>query len=123
MGRKKSIVATKRSVIIHFYKSGKSMRKIARKTGVSKGAVQNVINIFKETGNYSSRKSTGSPRVTSKREDKLIVRHSIRNRRMMAPQLTPEINETRTNNVSLSTVKRRLQTVAIMEELLWGNFC
>jgi len=39
MGKKKSILATKRSVIIHLHQSGQSIREIAAKTKVSYNAL------------------------------------------------------------------------------------
>lgn len=113
MGKRADISATKRSVIVHLHKKGQSARNIAKEMKVSRGAVRSAIAIFNETGGYTSRKSTGRPRVTTRREDVTVVRESIRNRRLTAPEIAREFNSTRENPVSISTVGRRLRAAGL----------
>lgn len=74
--------------------------------------MQNALKIFKET-DFESRKSSKRLRVTIKREDKVLVSHCFKNRRLMAPELTAEINAESKNPMSLSTVKRRLKNTSL----------
>lgn len=109
MGKKKDLSTSTRSIILFLHQKGFSQRDIAKEIKVSRGAVRNTINIFQESGGLESRKPPGKPRATSKREDSILYRMSIRDRRLTAPELTARLNETKVNPVSVSTVKRRLK--------------
>lgn len=113
MGKKKEIDESTRSVIIYLHKKGLSQRKIAEECHVSRGAVENAIRISEETGGFKTRKRTGRPRVTTKREDSVIVRTALRNRRLTATQITAMTNETRSSPISRKTINNRLHKAGL----------
>lgn len=113
MGKNKEIPMEKRGAIIALYNEGMSYRIIAKKMKVSLKGVQSTIARFKDTGTFRSRSRTGRPKVTTRQEDQHIVVISKRNRRLTAPEIRADINRTRKNPVSLTTVKRRLRIAGL----------
>jgi transposase len=113
MGKYKEISLEKRGAIIALRNEGLSYRKIADKVSVSLKGVQSTISRFRDTGLYHDRDRKGRPKVTTKQEDKHIVVTSKRNRRLTASEICADVNRSRENPVSLTTVKRRLRSAGL----------
>ncbi|CAK9814356.1 Transposable element Tc1 transposase [Anthophora quadrimaculata] len=110
MGTKKIELSVEmRSQIITLSKEGYSIRSIAEKVGVSKSCVSYSIKKYGATGICSSVKRTGRPRKTTQAEDRHIITISKRNRRDTATEIAAEVNKSREETISVSTIKRRLK--------------
>ena len=78
---------------------GYSQCTIAAKIKVSKGAVQQTLQRFQETGKYSTKPRSGRPRVTMLKEDQYMKTTSLHNRRATAGNIQYVINVTRKKNI------------------------
>lgn len=76
-------------------------------------AIVNTLKRKRETGVNSTRYRSGRPTVTSKSEDKFICVQSKRQRTRPAPEICEELNATREQRVSVSTVQRRLRNYGL----------
>ena len=68
-----------RAVVLH--EEGYSCNKIALKLKVARFTVQQIIRQYKETGSVEDRKGRDRKRVTTSRENRLIVKQSLKERR------------------------------------------
>ncbi|MDF4304952.1 helix-turn-helix domain-containing protein, partial [Vibrio parahaemolyticus] len=109
MARKPQLSKEKRIEIQVLKKEGYSTRQIAQKVKVSQSGVAKALKRYEETGSHEDRFCSGRSRVTSKAEDKFIRVTSLRNRQKTAPEIRAQLNSTRSNNVSVETVRRRLR--------------
>ena len=110
------LTTEQRAVIVDRIKSGQSQRQVAAALGVSRGAVEKAISIHRTTGEYKSRPRSGRPRATSNRDDRLMVRMSLNNRRLTAPDITKSLSNDYGVDVTTHTVQNRL-----MEAGLYGR--
>uniref|UniRef100_A0A4W5NPY7 Transposase Tc1-like domain-containing protein n=1 Tax=Hucho hucho TaxID=62062 RepID=A0A4W5NPY7_9TELE len=76
----------------------------------------------------SDRKRSGRPKATTESEDHFLRVNSLRDRRLTGQQLQAQLNTGRSQQISVSTVKRRLRAagltgrVAVRKSLLrWQN--
>ncbi|KAF2901277.1 hypothetical protein ILUMI_04914 [Ignelater luminosus] len=99
MPRGKSVGVQKRMFIVALHKEGYSVRDIAKKLKVAKSAVHDAIRRYQTDETYKDLERPGPSRVTTETEDN----------RIRAPEITAELNNTRSKKVLVSTVKRRLQ--------------
>lgn len=97
----------KRAVIIPLQKEGLSYREISRRVGVSKSTVERAIRLVNETGQYATRKRTGRPRVTTKRDDIAIKRAVEKNPFISSAEIKTEMTSLQ---ASSRTIRRRLFT-------------
>ena len=104
----KELSEGKRGQIMALSNEGMSQRKIAEKLHVSKGAVQRMLERFRESGSYSTKRRSARPRANAAKEDRYIKVTSPRNRTATAGNIQSTVNGTREKPVSRSTVKRRL---------------
>ena len=95
-----------RQNVLVLYDSGFSNRKVADIVGCSEGTIRKTLKRLKESGCVSDKPKSGRPRKTSERQDRLLVRNSLRNGFMTAPQLQQEVGLTDT--VMTRTVRNRL---------------
>ena len=104
MGRTKQTTPRKRATIIQYTKDGWTQRQIAEKFQIPKSTVGNIVKRFNITGSSDAGKSTGRPRITSKRQDSLIKRSATKN-----PSLSSlEIKLDTACTASTRTIRRRL---------------
>lgn len=113
MAKSKEISIDKRSAIVTLYKEGQSYRIIAKKIKVSLKGVQTTIARYKTSDSLVDRTRSGRPKITTSQEDQYIVVTSKRNRRLTASEIRAEVNRSRDNAVSLTTVKRRLRNAGL----------
>ena len=82
MEEKRNLTVEERAAVVTLKKEGYSQRDIARKEKISLCAVQEeILKKKRETGTVKYRVKTGRPRLTSKRQDRLLKRLSLSNRR------------------------------------------
>ena len=72
MGKKSSLSSEKRAQLVTLSNLNFSVREIARKMKVSKTAVHNAIAKYQNKGIFTDRKRSSRPKVTSRREDRLM---------------------------------------------------
>ncbi|CAG9565363.1 unnamed protein product [Danaus chrysippus] len=108
MPKKSELSAEQRLRIKILHEQGMSQVKIAREVKCSRCAVQYAINRFKETGTHENRPRTGRRKVTTEREDRLLIRQSLQNRKKTALELAAALSEAKGSSVSVYTVRRRL---------------
>lgn len=115
MPKKSELSAEQRLRIKILHEQGMSQVKIAREVKCSRCAVQYAINRFKETGTHENRPRTGRRKVTTEREDRLLIRQSLQNRKKTALELAAALSEAKGSSVSVYTVRRRLLKAGLKE--------
>lgn len=99
---------SQRSIILYLHKKGQSIRNIAQEAGCSIGGVQATIKRLKSTGTTDAKPKSGRKRISTPRDDKLLARLSLKDRRKTSLELCKEWQESTGVQASGSTVRRRL---------------
>ncbi|PIO25555.1 hypothetical protein AB205_0200290 [Aquarana catesbeiana] len=113
MVKKRQLTVEDRQTIVDLKREGLSCREIAKKVQVSVNAVSYTVKRHSETGGNWDRNRSGRPKATTKMEDKFLRITSRRNEKLTAQQLRAQLNLGRRKQVSLSTVKRRLNAAGL----------
>ncbi|CAK9824990.1 Transposable element Tc1 transposase [Anthophora retusa] len=113
MSGKKELSIETRALIVSHHSIGKSNREIAKLLKLNRRTVDYNVKKYEDTGSLSNKKRSGRPKITTPAEDRAITIISKRNRRKTAPEITAEINASRPEPVSLTTVKRRLRKAGL----------
>lgn len=92
--------------VVSLRQQGLSQAKISKQTGISRGAVQALLQKHKKTGQVEDRKRSGRPRKLSGADEQHIT--SLRNQKMSSSDITSELAVTRGTLVDPSTVRRSL---------------
>ena len=88
---------------------GISGREVSRRLGVSHSVIQRLQERFQTTGSVQDRPRPGRPRVTTRRQDRLFLLSTLRERTTTARTLRSHLIQTSNVNISESTVRRRLR--------------
>ncbi|XP_004209407.1 uncharacterized protein LOC101239704 [Hydra vulgaris] len=94
--------------IVLLNEEGVSERKTAERMKISKTGVHNTIKRFKETGQYCDLLRPGQHRKIDEHGDCHITRLYMSNRKLTAPQIMRECNETAKKLVCVRTIRNRL---------------
>jgi len=94
--------------VIILKEEGYSVEAIAKRVKCSHSAVSKTVKRHKETGSVDDRPRSGRPRLSTLRDDRELLRISLRNRMFTSTQLKREWNETSLISCSARTVRRRL---------------
>lgn len=86
----KHLSNSQRNIIIFLHKEGKSLRDIAKRVGCSRNGVHVTIRRYLETGGVDERKKPGRRRLSTPRDDKVLVRLSLKDRHKTSPELVTE---------------------------------
>lgn len=108
MPKKREICLENRVKIQILYEQGKSQNEIAKLVKCSRCAVQSAIKRFSQTGSHDNKPRTGRKRATSKREDRKLIRGSIKDRMKTSSELAAALSEEAGKPISARTVRRRL---------------
>ncbi|XP_029643472.1 uncharacterized protein LOC115217893 [Octopus sinensis] len=100
--------------IVCLHKYGKSNSVIATTVGRSRSAVQRIAANFKSSGTKDAKPKTGRPRKTLPRQDRIMIRMSLKDRFKSATEISHEFGYTSDVNVSRKTVSRRLQVSELL---------
>lgn len=84
-----------------------SSPKIAAKFGYSQSTVVRILQKYRETRGTKDRHRSGRPRKSTKRDDRVLIRISLGNRKLTSPDLLREWKDKCLVNVCTSTVRRR----------------
>ena len=107
MGEKPSLSSEKRSQIITLSNLNFSVHEIAKKVKVSKTAVYNAITKYQNEGIFTDRKRSGRPKVTSRREYRLMHKVVTRSPMSSSKKIQAKLIDTGTV-VSTKTIQHRL---------------
>lgn len=108
MPKTSELTLLQRSRIEFLHEEGKSQREIARIVKCSRGAVEHTLKRFAVTGSHENRPKSGRKKVTSLREDRDLIRSSLRNRKKTSSELAAAASEVTGRQISARTVRRRL---------------
>lgn len=97
----------KRETIILLHQSGLSTKEIVAKHLASSRTVYRLIKQFKETKSTVAKTAPGRRRLSSARQDRALVRHSLRERTASSPELALQWERDGVH-ASARTVRRRL---------------
>lgn len=109
MGKTKALSFQLQELIVRAINGGSSQRQVAAQFQVSKSGVNDVMKRFHERGGVIIKKSTGRPRKTTERVDRILVKLSKEDPRKSATVLTTELRQKYKATCGVQTVKRRLR--------------
>lgn len=113
MARGKRIDNDTRVSIIKYHSTGCKVALIAKKLRLKWSSVKSIINHYEKKHQIAPMKSSGRPRKTTPREDRIIINHAISNRRITLESLGKEVRNSDLISVSDTTIKRRLHEVKL----------
>lgn len=94
--------------VVTLSQQGLSQAKIARQTGVSKSAIQALLQKHRRTGTVEDQKRSGRPRKLSGADERHIKLICLQNKKMSSSDITSELAVTSGTLVDPSTVRRSL---------------
>ena len=94
MGKKTSLSSEKWAQIVTLSNLNFSVHEIARKVIVSKTAVHNAITKYQNESIFTDRKRSGRPKVTSRREDRLMHKVVTRSPKSSSKKLQAKLKDT-----------------------------
>ncbi|GFV60887.1 transposable element Tc1 transposase [Trichonephila clavipes] len=103
----------KRYKIIHLKEEGYFMHQIAAKVSCGLSTVVRTLKRFSETNLIADRGQSGRPRKTSLREDRLLHRISLSNRKLNSSQILKQWTLTSNVSVCPRTVRGRLLEIGL----------
>ena len=109
MAKRKNLSTEERARVVVLVQEGYSMNEVARRMKISRCCVQAIVKKQKETGTVVDRHRSGRPKVSTEREDRELVRLSLRDRKTTVPELRCRWVEASGVSVSNQTVSRRLR--------------
>lgn len=110
MGKERQLSPAKRASIISLHlHTSKTHRDIAHDLNVNHSTVTRIIHLYKNTGKTAPATRSGRPKVTTEKVDRHIRREAIKDPFITANQIKTKLRP-HTQNVSISTIKRRLFT-------------
>ncbi|XP_013191347.1 uncharacterized protein LOC106135546 [Amyelois transitella] len=108
MPKKSKITIENRVKIELLHEQGRSQKEIAKLVKCSRCAVQSAIKRFTETGTHDNKPRAGRKRVTTDREDRKLVRESLKNRKKTSSALAAALSDEAGKSISSRTDTRRL---------------
>lgn len=108
MPKTRELTEVERGQIVVLEKQGLSVSAIARQVKCARSTVRMTIKRYKESGSLTNKPKTGRKRKTTSRDERVLERMSLRDRKKGSKQLSSELF--RLHNVAISprTVRRRL---------------
>lgn len=113
MPKKRELSEAERGQIVILKKQGVSIHKIARQLNFSRCAVRTTIRRFEETGCFKSKPRSGRKKATTAKQERILVRMSLRNRRLSSKELCSQLSEHHKVKISPRTVRRHLSDVGL----------
>jgi len=102
-----------RLMVIKLFKENKTIRAISDKVNRAKSVVGRIVKDYKKTGRVCSPNKKGRPRITSKREDRIIQRSGLKHRFASAASISRQIENTKNLKISRFTISRRLNEIGL----------
>ena len=69
-----------RAIAVGLLEAGTPVKQVARRMGVSPNAIRKLRQKFMEPGQVKNRPRNGRPKVTTYREDRLVINRTLRRR-------------------------------------------
>ncbi len=91
---------------------GQSYRAVARQLGLNHKTVFSIVHKHQATGSVADKTRSGRPKATTVREDRVLVRASLADRRLTSTDLRATM-ERQGVNLAARTVRKRLQAVGL----------
>lgn len=107
-----------RRLVIRYNRQGRSLRDIAGLVGVNKSTVSRILKRYRQTGEHAAGTSTGRPRSTNERDDRVLMRTMEQDRRASARSLSISWSNHLDRRISRRTTNRRLTTAGFMARRL-----
>jgi len=104
MGKAKTVTPRKRAIVVQYIKDGVKQSEICKKLTLSKSVVSRIASKFWSSGTSEAGKSTGRPRITTRREDNTFRRCAVINPTYSSQQIKVET----CSAASTRTIRRRL---------------
>ena len=82
------------------HEQGKSQVQISKTVKCSRRSVHYAIQRFSDTGSHQNRPRTGRKRITIGRQDRQLLRESLRNRKKTSSELAAEFSEQMKKTIS-----------------------
>jgi transposase len=111
MSRKNSY--EERLEIVFKAEQGLSHRQIAREMKIHRNSVNGIVKKHQESGTVEDRERSGRPKISTAGDDRILIRTSLADRRLTAPQLREEWVQSTGVEASVSTVKSRLSAAGL----------
>lgn len=92
---------------------GISHRQIAREMNINRKSVDRIVKKHQETGSVKDRERSGRPKLSTIRDDRALVRTSLSDRQLTAPQLRTHWFLSTGVASSVTTVKSRLSEAGL----------
>lgn len=108
MPKRDELTEAERAQIILLQSQGISLSAIAKQMKRSRCAITTTIKRHRETGSYKNRPKNGRKRKTTARNDRLLQRMCLRNRKRTSEQLAGDLLEESNVTISARTIRRRL---------------
>ncbi len=119
MPKKRELSEIERGQIVILKKQGVSIHEIAKLLKFSRCAVQTTIRWFEETGCFKSKPKSGRKKATTAKQEIILVRTSLRNRRLSSKELCSQLSDHHKVKISPRTVRRRLSDVGLKGCKAW----
>ena len=103
----------RRLEVVFEHKSGKSIRDIAKKLGINKNTVSNIVKKHKSTGSVKDLPGRSRKKSTTQRQDSRLIRRSLNDRRLTSSDLKKVWQEECGINVTSRTVRSRLNEAGL----------
>lgn len=113
MPKTRELTEAERAQIVLLHSQKMTLSAIARRMKCSRCAVRTAIKRYQETGLYANKSKSGRKRATTTREDRLLQRISLRDRRKTSKELSSELLIEHNISISAQTVRRRLASVGL----------
>ena len=108
MPRNAKVDAETRTRAVVLVEEGYSYRDVGTRLGISYKTVFRLVKKHRETGSIVDKPRSGRPRATTEREDRILVRKSLGDRRLTSPELRAKMEDDHGVHVSSRTVRSRL---------------
>ena len=108
MPRNAKVDAKTRTRAVVLVEEGYSYRDVGTRLGISYKTVFRLVKKHRETGSIVDKPRSGRPKATTEREDRILVRKSLGDRRLTSPELRAKMEDDHGVHVSSRTVRSRL---------------
>lgn len=108
MPRRREFTEGERAQMVLLWELGYDANTIANKLKCARHTVNRAVKRFRQAGEHHNKPRSGRKRVTSYREDRKLIRESLRNRRKTSSVLSADLSEQTGRVISSRTVRRRL---------------
>ncbi|KAI4463942.1 transposable element-related [Holotrichia oblita] len=113
MPKIRELTQAERGQIVLLHSQNMSLAAIAKQMKCSRCAVRTTIKRYQDTGSFTNRRKSGRRRSTTARQDRLLERISLRDRKKSSKDLSSELQIEHGISISAHTVRRRLYNASL----------